>query len=78
MSLQNPAAPTRPGGRDPEKSKMIIFKSHVLTILRERGQNARADFVNRELPELIDSTQHGGLLATLNLDPSELVTADPA
>ena len=57
---------------------MIISKALVLSILRERGQNARADFVDRELPERIESTQHGGLLATLHLDPSELAAADPA
>jgi hypothetical protein len=57
---------------------MIISKALVLSILRERGQYARADFVDRELPEPIDSAQHGGLLATLHLDPSELATADPA
>jgi len=57
---------------------MIISKALVLSILRERGQYARADFVDRELPERIDSAQHGGLLATLHVDPSELATADPA
>ena len=50
----------------------------MCSILRERGQNARADFVDRELPERIDSAQHGGLLATLHLDLNELATPDPA
>jgi hypothetical protein len=57
---------------------MIISKTLVLSILRERGQNGRADFVDRELPERIDSAQHGGLLATLHLDPSKLAAADQA
>jgi hypothetical protein len=47
---------------------MIISKEAVLAVLRERGQNGRADFVDRELPDQIDTAQHGGLLATLHLD----------
>jgi hypothetical protein len=47
---------------------MIISKEAVLAVLRERGQNGRADFVARELPDQIDTAQHGGLLATLHLD----------
>jgi hypothetical protein len=51
---------------------MIISKKAVLAALRERGQNARADFVDRELPDRIDTAQHGGLLATLHLNLDEL------
>jgi hypothetical protein len=54
---------------------MIISKEAVIAVLRERGQHARADFVDRELPERIDSSQHGGLLATLHLDPAGLADA---
>jgi hypothetical protein len=54
---------------------MIISKEAVLTALRERGQHARADFVDRELPDQIDTQQHGGLLATLHLDPAVLSDA---
>ncbi|GIF17466.1 hypothetical protein BJ973_009571 [Actinoplanes tereljensis] len=54
---------------------MIIAKDAVLAVLRERGQQARADFVDRELPDLIDSDKHGGLLATLNLDLAKLAAA---
>jgi hypothetical protein len=54
---------------------MIISKQAVLTVLRERGQNGRADFVDRELPDDIDTLQHGGLLATLNLDLAKLAEA---
>jgi hypothetical protein len=51
---------------------MIIFRTVVVAVLRERGQPARADFVERELPEHIDTTEHGGLLAMLNLEPETL------
>jgi len=54
---------------------MIISKAIVIAVLRQRGQHARADFVDRELPERIDSAQHGGLLATLHLDLAELAAA---
>ncbi|MEU4419902.1 hypothetical protein AB0F81_04700 [Actinoplanes sp. NPDC024001] len=47
---------------------MIITKTRVLAVLRERGQHDRADFVDRELPERIDPQRHGGLLAMLRLD----------
>ncbi|GID29889.1 hypothetical protein [Paractinoplanes brasiliensis] len=51
---------------------MIISKAAVVAVLRERGQHARADFVDRELPDRIDSARHSGLLATLRLDPTVL------
>jgi hypothetical protein len=54
---------------------MIIAKETVLAVLRERGQNARADFVDRELPDNIDTQQHGGLLSTLNLDLAALAAS---
>jgi hypothetical protein len=55
---------------------MIISKAAVLTALRDRGQNARADFVDRELPDRVDTIRHGGLLAMLHLDLAELSDAD--
>ncbi|GIF44543.1 hypothetical protein [Actinoplanes xinjiangensis] len=51
---------------------MIISKAVVIAALRDRGQQARADFVDRELPDRIDSTEHGGLLAMLRLDLATL------
>jgi hypothetical protein len=51
---------------------MIISKEVVLAALRERGQQARADFVDRELPDRIDTDRHGGLLAMLHLNLAEL------
>jgi len=51
---------------------MTISKAAVISALRERGQHARADFVDRELPERIELSRHGGLLATLRLDPADL------
>jgi hypothetical protein len=55
---------------------MTITKAAVVAVLRERGQHERANFVARELPDRIDPSQHGGLLATLHLEPAAL--AEPA
>lgn len=52
---------------------MIISKNVIITKLRERGQHQRADFVERQLPDDVDPAKHGGLLATLHLNPDELV-----
>ncbi|MEU4242590.1 hypothetical protein [Actinoplanes sp. NPDC026619] len=57
---------------------MIISKAAVLAVLRERGQNARADFVDRELPDQINTTKHGGLLTTLQLNLAELTDSSSA
>ncbi|MEK8108334.1 hypothetical protein NKG94_31750 [Micromonospora sp. M12] len=54
---------------------MKIARDRIVTALRDRGQQARADFVERELPELLDPAKHSGLLATLNLNPADLVDA---
>ncbi|WP_231929580.1 hypothetical protein [Micromonospora inositola] len=54
---------------------MRIAKHRIVAALRERGQQARADWVERELPERVDSDKHVGLLATLRLDPADLVEA---
>jgi len=61
-----------PVGENERAGTMIVSKAVVLAVLRERGLHARAAFVDRELPERIDSDQHGGLLATLHLDLAEL------
>ncbi|AGZ39056.1 hypothetical protein AFR_03835 [Actinoplanes friuliensis DSM 7358] len=51
---------------------MIIQKSVIIAKLRERGLDVRADFVDRELPDEVDTLRFGGLLSTLNLDLKEL------
>ena len=55
---------------------MTISKAVVVAALRERGQHVRADFVDRELPDQIDTSRHGGLLAMLHLDLAELAEAE--
>jgi hypothetical protein len=53
---------------------MTIPKHVIVARLRMRNQNARADWVDRELPDDVDPFQHSGLLATLNLRVEDLVT----
>ncbi len=52
---------------------MDIPKHVIVAKLRERGQNGRADFVQRDLPDSVDPRLHAGLLATLHLTAEDLV-----
>ncbi|MET8119417.1 hypothetical protein [Micromonospora sp. NPDC005189] len=54
---------------------MEIARDKIVNVLRERGQQARADWVERELPERVDPAKHSGLLATLHLNPADLADA---
>ncbi len=51
---------------------MMIDKGRILDALRRRGQHARADWVDRTLPDRVDTARNAGLLATLELDPADL------
>jgi hypothetical protein len=51
---------------------MMIDKRRILDALRRRGQHARAEWVDRELPDRVDTVRNAGLLATLDLDPADL------
>jgi len=52
---------------------MNISKSLIVARLRERNLDARADWVDRTLPDEIDPYEHSGLLKTLNLTVEDLV-----
>ena len=51
---------------------MLIEKEKILAILRSRGQDIRADWVDRELQDEVDTDRNAGLLATLRLTPADL------
>jgi hypothetical protein len=51
---------------------MEIDKVKVVALLRQRGLDDRAAWVDRTLPERIDVYQNAGLLATLSIVPAEL------
>jgi hypothetical protein len=56
---------------------MIVDKQVILKHLRDRGEMTRADWVDRELPDEVDTYIHAGILATLRLDPAELTPSSP-
>jgi hypothetical protein len=51
----------------------MIKKWWVVEVLRQRGEDARADWVDRALPDELDTTANASLLATLRIDPSQFV-----
>jgi hypothetical protein len=51
---------------------MEIAKSRILDALRDRGQDIRAEWVDRDLPDRVDSLRNAGLLALLGLNPADL------
>jgi hypothetical protein len=57
---------------------MNIPKDVIIAKLRERGLHQRADFVDRQLPDEVDPSVHGGLLSTLHLDLDELASSAAA
>jgi hypothetical protein len=56
---------------------MLLEKNRILEALRERGLEDRAAFVDKELPDQVDTKKHGGLLSMLGLNPAEL-TDEPS
>jgi hypothetical protein len=51
---------------------MTVAKSKVLAVLRGRGQHDRANWVDRVLPEQIDTARNASLLDLLALDVIDL------
>ncbi len=58
---------------------MKVDKAEVVAILRARGLNARAEWVDRALPDIVDTNEHHTLLSsTLDIDPTTLHSFDKA
>lgn len=55
-----------------------IDKAEIVATLRARGLDARADWVDRELPDLVDTYKNGALLRMLDIDPAAIHRADGA
>jgi hypothetical protein len=53
---------------------MLINKQEIVDILRSRGQDERADWVGRDLPDQCDTDRHSGLLQMLRIDPADLTS----
>lgn len=54
---------------------MHVDKAEVVSVLRSRGLHARADWVDRELPDLIDTYKNAALLQMLGVDPAAVPPA---
>lgn len=52
---------------------MQIDKSQILELLHERGDTGHAEQADRELPQQVDTNQHGDLLSSFGLDMTTLL-----
>lgn len=57
---------------------VYIDKDEVISILRARQLDARADWVDRELPPSIDAYKNHALLDMLGIDPAAVAHVDAA
>ena len=51
---------------------MEIPKEQVLELLRNRGENDKADQAQGELPDQVDPERDRGILEKLGIDPGDL------
>jgi hypothetical protein len=52
---------------------MEIPKEKILELLRQRGENDKAQQADQELPDKVDTEQHRGILEKLGIDPQDLL-----
>jgi len=57
---------------------MHIDKGAILSVLRSRGLDDRADWVDRELPDLVDTYKNSALLRMLGIDLATIPPVDVA
>jgi hypothetical protein len=57
---------------------MEINKTKVIELLKLRGLNDRAEWVDRQLPARIDVYDNASLLATLSINPDDLADDAPS
>jgi hypothetical protein len=62
--------------RKGEGDLVQIDKAEIVATLRSRGQQDRADWVDRTLPELVDTHKNGALLRMLDVDPVAMTPVD--
>jgi hypothetical protein len=56
---------------------MQLDKAEIIASLRSRGLHARADWVDRELPDLVDTYRNSALLQMLGVDPADILPGNP-
>ncbi len=52
---------------------MQIDKNQIVEFLRSRGDQTKATDAERDLPDQVDTDQHGGLLSKLGIDVGDLL-----
>jgi hypothetical protein len=52
---------------------MEIPKDQILQLLRDRGDDDKAQQASQQLPDKVDTDQHADLLEKLGIDPSDLL-----
>ena len=52
---------------------MQIDKNQILELLRSQGEHGKADQADQDLPDQVDTDEHGGLLGNLGIDPMALL-----
>ena len=52
---------------------MEIPKDKILDLLRQRGDDEKANQADQELPEKVDTERDAGLLSKLGIDPQDLL-----
>jgi hypothetical protein len=55
---------------------MNVARAEIVAILRSRGLQDRADWVDRNLPTIVDTHKNGALLRMLDIDPSTMSPVD--
>jgi len=56
---------------------MNIDRADIVGLLRARGADAKADWVERQLPPLVDTDVNRALLEILEVDTAGLTAAKP-
>jgi hypothetical protein len=57
---------------------MHIDKAEIIATLRSRGPHARAGWVDRELPRLVDTSKNDVLLQMLDIDAATMSPVEVA
>lgn len=52
---------------------MEIPKDQILQLLHDRGDHAKADQADQQLPDQVDPEQHSDILNKIGINPSDLL-----
>ncbi len=53
---------------------MQIDKAQILELLRNSGDQGKAEQADQELPDQVDTEQHAGLLEKFGINPADLIS----